>query len=240
MLRAVVIDDIDELRTRFIKLLSESAYNIELVGEADNLIEGIKLIKKTQPDIVFLDIEMPNHSGLEILDFFADNEINFHLVFVTAHAHYAINAFELSATDYILKPVTPDSVKKTIEKINKSASKTPYNVLKGNLEKKSKIVINTANTISVVAYEEILFLKAERAYTSFKLKTGETIIAAKPLVEYEEILPQKQFFRSHRSYLVNIGNIKEIDKKNFTIMLSNGDEVPLAENKKGILLNLLE
>lgn len=239
--KAVLIDDIAELRNHFKQLIADNNLPLTVVAEADNLIEGIKLVKKHQPDIVFLDVEMPQHSGLEIMDFFNEDEIDFHLVFVTAHSHYAINAFQLSAIDFILKPATAEAIKQSIKKIEKSKTGAKLSGLKSTLSKEpvSKLVINTADSVLIVAFNDIVYLKAERAYTNFFLNSGKTIVAAKPLVEFEEILPQERFFRSHRSVIVNLKHIQSINKKNFTISLANGEEVPLAENKKQLLINLL-
>lgn len=239
--KVVLIDDITELRNHFKQLIADNNLPLTVVAEADNLIEGIKLIKKHQPDIVFLDVEMPLHSGLEIMDFFNEDEIDFHLVFVTAHSHYAINAFQLSAIDFILKPVTSEAIGQSIKKIEKSQTGAKLFGLKSTLSKESssKLVINTADSVLIVAFNDIVYLKAERAYTNFFLNSGKTIVAAKPLVEFEEILPQESFFRSHRSVIVNLKHVQSINKKNFTISLANGEEVPLAENKKQLLIHLL-
>jgi two-component system LytT family response regulator len=239
---AILIDDIESLREYFKGVLSKINSDIEVVAEADNLIDGIKLIKKLNPSVVFLDIEMPNHSGLEILDFFSDDEINFHLVFVTAHSHYAVNAFELSAVDFMLKPVTTEALEKTLAKIKKSVSNNlSLNTLKENLATKeaSKIALNSSDSISIVPIAEILYLKAEGPYTQFFLENGNSITVSKSIMAYDDILPQSVFFRAHRSYVVNLNQIRQIDKKNFVLKLSNGDEVPLSQHKKNELIEKL-
>lgn len=238
----VLIDDIDELRNHFKHLVNSYKLPLNVIGEADNLVDGIKVIKKLSPDIVFLDVEMPKNTGIEILDFFKPEEINFHLVFVTAHSHYAINAFQLSAIDYILKPATYENILNSIKKIDRDTSNIKYNTFKNNVSHKisNSIILNTADSISVLQFEDILYLKAERAYTNFILKNKKSIVVSKPMIEFEKILPRYNFFRCHRTFLVNVSHISKIDKKNFTILLSSEEEIPLAENKKQELIVLLE
>ncbi len=242
MYKAIIIDDLTPMREHLKLMLEKVSPKTDVIAESDNLIDGVKLIKKHQPNLVFLDVEMPNHSGLEILDFFTESEVGFHLIFVTAHSTYAINAFELSAIDFLLKPVTPEALQRTFEKIEKSESrKSNLDVLKANLQtfEEQKIVLTSADTVTIVSLSEILYLKADGPYTYFFLKDKTEVSSTKSIAYFEEILPTDVFFRSHRSYIINTKFLKQIDKKQFTLLLANDAEIPLAQTKRNELMEKL-
>jgi two-component system LytT family response regulator len=137
MYKAIIIDDEEMARTLLQGMVAEYCNNVETVDLCKDLPTGVKAIRKHKPDIVFLDIEMPGHSGLELLDFFDENEINFSIIFVTAYNRYAIQAFKLSAVDYLLKPIEVDDLKNAmiLFERNKNRNKATYSVLKENFKK---------------------------------------------------------------------------------------------------------
>jgi len=212
MYRAIIIDDEEMARALLQGMLTEYCKNIETIELCKDLPTGIKSIRKHKPDIVFLDIEMPGHSGLEILDFFNEDEMDFSIIFITAYSEYAIQAFKLSAVDYLLKPIEIEDLKNAIHLFEKDKNrlKENYLVLKENFNasKPKKIALNALNSFSFVETTEILFFRAEGSYTKVFLKDGNEITVSKGLKSFENLLVNHEdFFRCHKSYLVNLKHI---------------------------------
>lgn len=243
-MKAIVVDDIAELRRHLIQTLQDVDAAIQIVGEAENVLGAVELIRKLKPDVVFLDVEMPQYSGLELFSFLEQSEWNMEVVFVTAHAHYAVKAFELSAVDYILKPVTVDAIKRTLARLQqrmalKAVSASRLQTLQQQLSAptlKTKMALSSAESIRLVAYEDILYLKANRVYTQFFLLPEEELLISKPLAEFEEVLPKDYFLRVHRSFMVNLHHVIAYHKQENTIQLTSGEQLPVAADKKEILL----
>jgi two-component system LytT family response regulator len=246
-MKAIVVDDIAELRTHLIQMLQYVDAGIQVVGEADNVLGAVELIHKLKPDVVFLDVEMPQYSGLELFSFLDEGEWNMEVVFVTAYSQYAVKAFELSAVDYILKPITIDALKRTITRLRqrlaiKAASYPRLQTLQQQLSAttlKTKMALSSADSIRLVTYEDILCLKANRVYTQFYLQPQETVLISKPLAEFEEVLPKDYFLRVHRSHIVNLHHVIAYHKKENTVQLTSGEQLPVAADKKEILLSRL-
>lgn len=220
---------------------SDFNYEISVVGECKNLSEGVKSIRKENPDLIFLDIEMPGHSGLELLDFFNDSEINFSIIFVTAYNQYAINAFKLSAVDYLLKPINPKELQEAVALFRKQKSKTNQLLaLKNNLEKpeQKRMALSVSGKILFVDFNEILYLKGDGAYTHV-IKTDKTsILISKNLKYFEEIFEDtNHLMRVHRSYIANLSHVKSAGKTDGCyIEFSNRDQIPVSyENFNKIL-----
>lgn len=217
MYKAIIIDDEEMARTLLEGMISEYCNTVQVIDLCKDLPSGVKSIRKHKPDIVFLDIEMPGHSGLELLDFFNEDEINFSIIFVTAYNRYAIQAFKLSAVDYLLKPIEEDDLKNAIilfEK-NKLRSKDTYSVLKDNLKNNGskKLSLHTLNSVSFVDTADVLFFQGDGAYTKVVLKGNKTITVSKGLKHFEVLLEDNpDFFRCHKSYLVNLNHISEYIK----------------------------
>ena len=149
-MKAIIIDDEKRARVSLALLLEEYCPNITVVAECENLPEGVKAIRKLQPDLVLLDIEMPGHSGLELLDFFDENEVNFSIIFTTAYNEYALQAFKFSAIDYLLKPINPDELAQAIARLEKQKQKSEnYKVLKANINQDSltKIAVPSGSSL---------------------------------------------------------------------------------------------
>ncbi|MFN4233295.1 MAG: LytR/AlgR family response regulator transcription factor [Bacteroidia bacterium] len=237
MIKAIIIDDEEGARITLSSLIKEYAPDVEIVSECSNVPEAVLAINKNNPDVVFLDIEMPEYSGFELLDFF--KEINFEIIFVTAYSQYAIKAFEVSAVDYILKPVEIDSLKSAIEKARQKRSqanimqrlelmKTTY---KG--EDVRKIALPMSDGLLFVDVNEIIFFEADRAYTHVFLKNGSKITVSKPMRTFEEILENRPFFfRPHRSHLINLNYIKRYNKGDSVITMDNNINIPISRERK--------
>ena len=215
-MKALIIDDEKKARHVLRILIEENCPKITRLFEAGDLLSGVELIKQEQPSIVFLDIEMPEHSGLEILNFIEKEVHNFEIIFTTAYSEYAIQAFQLSAIDYLLKPVRPSQVKEAVDKavaflgnsqINQRLSELNSSLQDSNFR---KIGLPNAEGIKFVNFNDIIMLEADGMYTNVSTINDETILVSKPLKFFVEILQKvKTFYRPHRSHLINLIYIKE-------------------------------
>jgi two-component system, LytTR family, response regulator len=243
-IKVIIIDDELMARQLLNGMIAENCENLEVLDLCPNLSEGVKSIRKNKPDLVFLDIEMPIHSGLELLDFFNEDEINFSIIFTTAHNHYAVKAFKLSAIDYLLKPLDPEAIIEAVERyIRTRSQKLDYAVLKSNLNQSSskKLAVHTINSIRFLELDEIAFLKADGAYTQIILNNEERITSSRNLKNFETVLFDcSHFIRCHKSYIVNVNSISEYIKSDGGSLLINGKhEIGVSPDKTANLLKIL-
>lgn len=243
-MKAIIIDDETKARQLLAAMLTDYCPQVTVVAEADDLPNGIKAIKRHAPDVVFLDIEMPGHSGLELLDFFNEEEVNFQIIFATAYNQYAIKAFKLSAVDYLLKPIDSDQLIDAVARAQKQQAKqtTNYQLLKHQLssDSKGKLALPQANGIKFIPFEEILFFKGDRAYTEIYCTNGNMLLASRNLSYFEQALEHApQFFRSHRSYIVNTKAVTEYVKAEGGYLLVGTHQVGISSEKVDRLMGLL-
>lgn len=244
--KAIIIDDELRARTLLAGMLKECAAGITVIAGCEDLPNGVKAIRRHKPDLVFLDIEMPGHSGLELLDFFNEDEINFDIIFTTAYNNYAIQAFKLSAIDYLLKPISMEELEQSIERFRRKNKKhaSDYAALKENLNKNNsnKIAVPTGNSIRFIELQSILYLKADSSYTEMMFTDGTRLIVSRTLKNFEEVLNSSTgFFRCHKSYLVNSNAISDYVKSDGGyIVLNNGVNVPISPDKSGELLEMMK
>ncbi len=229
-LKAILIDDEQhavELLENVLKLFKN---NIQIVGKAYNLPKGIQLINDLKPDVVFLDIDMPNYSGLQIDDFY--NQKTFELVFVTAHAEHAIQAMRIEAFDYILKPIEIESLKNCINRLNdKILTKSSIQLKHDNSNNNKKIEINTHKGTFYINISDIYYIEASSMYSVIHLM-NEQIIVSKPLKDFEYLI-NNQFYRVHRSFLVNTEKIIKFSQYDGSeVELNNGFKVNVSISKK--------
>lgn len=240
-IRAIIVDDEPNARIALRGLLEENFTQVTVLAECKDVPEAVKTIHKMKPDLVFLDIEMPGYNGFELLDFFDEQSLRFKIIFVTAYSEYSLRAFEISAVDYILKPVRAEHIERALKKITIEATvpgNIQYKVLKDNFANQldRKIVLQTAETIFVVRMDDIIYLQAEGSYTRFYTTTHGILTITKKLIDFEYLENSGPFFRTHRSYIVNLNYIKKVDKKEFILIMHNDAEVYLAQDKKNLLL----
>ncbi|MFY0675382.1 MAG: response regulator transcription factor [Bacteroidia bacterium] len=239
-MRAIIIDDEGKARRILEALIDQNCEDVDVVGVADDVPSGVKAINKEYPDVVFLDIEMPGYSGFQLLDFF--DEIDFDIIFTTAYSEHALKAFEVSAIDYLLKPIQIDQLVKAVNKVRaKKAAQINEKIdtLKENLKgnKIAKIALPVADGLLFVKPEEILYLKAESSYTNIYLIENKTILVSKTLKEFEKLIDHPHFMRIHRSYFVNLNHIKQYYKsEGGHIEMINGDIVYFSKDKKEEML----
>ncbi|WP_028284373.1 LytR/AlgR family response regulator transcription factor [Olleya marilimosa] len=246
-MKAIIIDDEKRARRILRTLIEEECPEIVTIFDAENLLEGVAIIKSEQPDVVFLDIEMPNHSGLQILEFFKNDTINFQIIFTTAYGHYAIDAFKLSAVDYLLKPIDIDELKIAINKASNSLEENFIKEKLLNLERNfqqlalNKIALEVPKGIRFVSHEDILFFEADGVYTKVFLQNGKTELICKTLKHFTEQLSNKPlFYKPHRSYLINLKYMTEITKKDgLQVIMSNNKSIPIARDRKDEFMDII-
>jgi two-component system LytT family response regulator len=244
MLTTIIIDDEQKGRSALKQKLYDYCKDIELVGEAQNGVEGIKLIEKYHPDIVFLDIEMPRMDGFEMLNRLPEKK--FHLIFTTAYDQYAIKAIKYSAFDYLLKPVDIEELKIAIARVDYlSALNTEkkLKVLQQNLQTKNainKIAIHTLDGLLFFNINDIIHLKAQSNYTVIYFLNQQKLTVSRTLKEFEELLPNDIFFRPHHSHIINLNYIKRYIKGDGgQIELQNGNFVDVSRRKKDDFLTAI-
>ncbi|CAL2085040.1 LytTR family DNA-binding domain-containing protein [Tenacibaculum sp. 190524A05c] len=246
-MKALIIDDEKRARNVLRILIEENCPKITEISEADNLLSGVQLIKEEEPRIVFLDIEMPEHSGLELLNFIEKDSYNFEIIFTTAYSEYAVQAFQLSAIDYLLKPVRPNQVKEAIERVLNFVGDSQINIrlqeLKSSLEKSNfkKIGLPNANGIKFVEVDKIIMFEADGMYTRVSTMGGNVFVS-KPLKFFVEALNNiKVFYRPHRSFLVNLKYLREYVKKDGGyIVMENNKAVSISKDKRDEFLTIVQ
>lgn len=250
MYNILVVDDIVELSDSLVDLLnSYHSEEITSITVANTFQEGLEHLKEQEFNILFLDIELDsNKTGFQLLE--AANKENFHLVVVTSHAHYALNAIKYSAIDFLLKPVDVDDLGLVFEKIskkedNQSSILLQLRTLQENLDeakpKKTKLVLKTQEEIKIVKIKDVIRCEADVNYTKFYLISGEKIIVSKPLKEYDNILSELGFFRTHKSHLINVECFKSYKKRDGGYLeMVDKSIVPVSVRKKEKLFLLIE
>ena len=242
MIRAIIIDDEEDARVNLRTHLSHFCKEVEILDEADGIESGLQAIRKYQPELVFLDVRLSPGSGFDILKQL--EEIDFEVIFITAHDEYAINAIRFSALDYLLKPVDiaelVSAIKKVGQKQYKLQKNIRYEILKKNFnEQFSQIVLPTMEGFIVVKVEQIIRCKADQNYTQFILEGNKKIVVSRTLKVYERLLKGFGFLRVHQSHLVNLKQVVEYRRrqKGGTAILKDGIEVPVSDSRKDDFLN---
>ncbi len=245
MIRAVIIEDEENSRELLRQMLEEYCQDVQVAGFGVDVPSGIALIDQIQPDVVFLDVEMPGGDGFSVLDAFT--EPSFKVVFVTGYDHYAIKAIKYAALDYLLKPIHLDELIETVEKVKKESSYHQDNIrfLKEQVRKPAdeinQIMLYGNKEHTVIKIEDVLFVEAERSYVTFHLTERQKYIASKPLTYYEELLPESSFFRIHKSYLVNGKKVIRLDSgRSGAVHLIEGVVLPVATRRKPAFLRFLD
>jgi two-component system LytT family response regulator len=244
MIKAVIIDDIEQARTTFKKDLEEYAKDVQVIGEAGGVVEGAKLLKNVKPDILFLDIQMQDGSGFDLLDLL--NEIPFKIIFITASDAHAIKAFRYAAIDYLLKPIDPDELVRSINRFREQRvdEHKKYELLSETLKnsgkKTERLALHSQNKIDLVNISDIIRCESEVNYTVFFLTGGRQIVVSKTLKEYEEILSSHNFYRVHQSHLVNTKYIKEFVKTDDELIMTEGRSIPVSSRKRPEVVQMLD
>lgn len=225
-------------RTLLQKMLTEFCADTDVIAECEDLPVGVKMIRKLKPDLVFLDIEMPGHSGLELLDFFDENEVDFSIIFTTAYNEYAVQAFKLSAVDYLLKPIEPEALENAVERFRKRAErgKTNYSGLRDNLRKpgiSQRIAVPDANSVKFFDLDSILYFKADSSYTEIIFTDNNKLVVSRTLKNIEDALGgHPDFFRCHKSYVINMKFLTDYVKSDGGyLVLKQKHSIPISKEK---------
>ena len=244
-MKAIIIDDEKRARVSLSLLLQEYCPQVTIVAECENLPEGVKAIRKHQPDIVLLDIEMPGHSGLELLDFFDENEVNFSIIFTTAYNEYALKAFKFSAVDYLLKPIIPEELAEAVERVAKQKQRFEnFRAFKENLQQETltKIAVPSGNTLLFLDTNKIMYIKGEGAYSEVFCSDGSKQLVSRNLKNFEDILcSDSRFLRIHKSYIVNFNFVVAFNKSDGgSIELENKAQIPVSPDKDQQILDQIQ
>lgn len=235
-IKAIIIDDEERARRVLSSMLEEYCSDVEVVSLCNNVPQGVLEINRKKPDVVFLDIEMPDYSGFELLEFFKD--VDFEIIFVTAYNKYALRAFEVSAVDYILKPVRIDQLENAISKLQNKLRLTMVDrleLLKINLqsERIKKIAVPVSDGLILIKVNEISHIDADGSYSTIFLVDGSNMLVSKKLKYFEDLLSnQNNFYRIHRSHLINIEYVKKYNRHDSEISLENNQRIKVARDNK--------
>ena len=235
-IRAILVDDEESARDVLENLLLRFCPEVDLVGKYENIPQAIQGIKEHSPDLVFLDIEMPNYAGYEIVNFF--ETVNFEIVFISAYDKYAVKAFEISAVDYLLKPIEIDRLKEAVHRVHsrlkQSIPDTRFQQLKKTLKEDdfSSIMIAEKGLHQSVQLAHIIAFEAHESYT-YVHTAGKKFLVSKNLKHFESMLEdKKKFFRVHKSWIVNLDHLQNYSKTALEINLSHGVIARLSKYKK--------
>lgn len=237
MLTCIIVDDEPKLRTVLETKLNESFPQVKILGLAENASIGYDMIKRSNPDLVFLDIAMPGETGLELLDRF--DIIEFEIIFVTGYQEYILEAMRISAVDYLLKPIRTEDLGQAINKAeqrkrNKETVKR-YEVLKYNLNQETlqqaKVTIPSSEGYDFVKVADIIRCEGWQKYTRIFLTNGELLLSSYNIGIFKNMLESYQFYYCHKSHLINTEHIKKYYKTGRVIM-SDNSEVPISRRKK--------
>jgi len=239
----IIVDDERDARLSVRFYIEKYLPAFTIIGEADSVSSGKKLLTAHNSDVLFLDISLSDGTGFDLLNAFPDR--SFHVVFVTGHDDYAIKAFRYSALDYILKPIDSDDFIQVAEKLMSLSGPEELtkklNLFENQLRTSdfSKIAIPNVNGTVFLEVNEIVHLESDGNYTTITTEQKKSIVAIKLLKEYEELLPKKSFFRIHKSHIVNLKFIDFYNKADEVIRLLIGRDVPVARRrKKGLLIRM--
>lgn len=242
-LRSVIIDDEINAVDFINSIVEEYCPDLEIVGKAYNVDEGIAKVEETKPDLIFLDVEMPNGTGFDLLDHFPDKK--FDVIFITAFNHYAIKAIKFSAVDYILKPINITEFIEAVSKVMRKRSDGHYSssenlrILMENLRSgsPSRLAIPTADGMEYLNPKEIIRIEADRSYSWLYLIGNRKILVSKHLKEFQDLLSDRYFFRSHNSFLINLKYVRKfVRKEGGYIEMQDGEQIPISRNRKDLFL----
>jgi two-component system LytT family response regulator len=244
-MKAIIIDDEKKGREILKSLIENYCKQVEIIAQAGSANEGYEMIKAHEPDVVFLDVEMPNGDGFSLLERF--EEIKFQVIFTTAFDDYAVKAIKFHALDYLLKPVDIDELRLAVAHVEKAlqSKQTQENkyqelILSRKMEHSGKLALPIKDGIIYLSISEIVRIESDGAYSIFYTTCGKKHLSSKNLGEYEEILPALGFFRIHRSHMINVKKVKKFIRGdgNF-VEMEDGSLVEIARRKKDEFLQFM-
>jgi two-component system LytT family response regulator len=247
-MHAIIIDDEQNNITNLQQLLQKHCPMVKVIATAMNADEGFNLIQRHHPDIVFLDIQMPGKNGFELLQSLP--AYNFEVIFVTAYDQYGIQAIKFSAIDYLLKPISIEELQQAVDKAQKKLEQKKQNLQLQNLidllkhshqKEEHRIALPSAKETRFIQTQYIVRCESNNNYTTFFLSNNEKIIVSRPIYEYEEILKDYGFIRTHQSHLVNKKYIRSwVKEDGGYLLLQDATQIPISKQKKELIKQELE
>jgi two-component system LytT family response regulator len=246
MIKAIIIDDEIHCRKTLAMLLKEYCPGVEVIEQCSDAESGLATIQRMKPDLVFLDIEMPNMNGFEMLEKLP--EIQFEIIFTTSYDQYAIKAIRFSALDYLLKPVDREELQKAVQKVTQRQNHQlpqQLEILLQKIQKPAssiqKIALPTMDGLQMVSVDSIISCASDSNYTIFLLKNKQKLIASRTLKEIEEMLEEHSFLRVHHSYMINLNEVnKYIKGEGGYLIMSDDSTVDVSRSRKEMLLKKLQ
>jgi len=243
--KVLIIDDENRTRDFVKKMIDSFQLDLEVFTDGENVETGIEAINRIQPDIVFLDIQMPDGTGFDVLNSLETKK--FEVIFITAYQEYAIKAIKFSALDYILKPIDAEelhsAVLTAIDSVDFKKEDLQYEALENNIQpgNRRKLVLKTQECVYIVDLMEIIRCEADKNYTFFFLNSGKKILVSRTLKDFETMLNGYGFFRIQQSHLINLDYLDRYDKhQGGAIIMKDGSALPLSPAKKDQFFKLLE
>lgn len=238
--RAVLVDDEQNNIDNLLHLLQKHCRDVDVVATASSADEAESVINAQNPDLLFLDVQMPGRSGFDLLK--ALPQSSFEIIFVTAYDHYGIQAVKFSAIDYLLKPINVDELKAAVEKAvikiggqrqNRRLENLLHLLQQGRQRDEHRIALPTQKETRFVKTAEIVRCESSNNYTTFYFAGGEKLLVAKPIFEYEELLADYGFIRCHQSHLINRRYVKSwVKEDGGYLLLENGAQVPVSRQRR--------
>jgi two-component system LytT family response regulator len=243
--KVLIIDDENRTRDFVKKMIDSFQLDLEVFTDGENVETGIEAINRIQPDIVFLDIQMPDGTGFDVLNSIETKR--FEVIFITAYQEYAIKAIKFSALDYILKPIDAEelhsAILTAIDSVDFKKEDLQYEALENNIQpgNRRKLVLKTQECVYIVDLIEIIRCEADKNYTFFFLNNGKKILVSRTLKDFETMLNGYGFFRIQQSHLINLDYLDRYDKhQGGAIIMKDGSALPLSPAKKDQFFKLLE
>ncbi len=243
--KVLIVDDENPTRQLIKKMIDSFGLNLDVYTDGENVKTAIEAIGRIKPDLLILDIQMPDGDGFDVLK--ALPEKNFEIIFITAYQEFAIQAIKFSALDYILKPLERDELKtallKAVKALNQKKNDFPFVALDNNIQphKKKKLILKTLESMFIVDIENIVRCESDKNYTFFFFTEGKKILVSKTLKEYEMLLSGLSFFRVQQSHLINMNYVDRYDKLDGgCVIMKDGTQIPLSQAKKEEFFKMLE
>lgn len=247
MIKIFILEDEKPVLDTITDIVQNYCENSEIIGTARTISSAKEIMQKSEPDLVLLDINLPDGTSFELLEHF--NQPNFKIIFITAFEEFAIKAIKLSAIDYLVKPIDPieliDAIKRAKDALNQKNNKLELNALLANIknisDKPKKIILKTAESIYLIDVQDIMHCESDGAYTRFYINDGKKIFISKILKDYEDLLEDCGFMRIHKSHIINLNYIDRFEKADGgSVILKDQSSIPVSVRKKDALLKIFD
>jgi two-component system, LytTR family, response regulator len=247
MIKTIIIEDEKKSAELLIRLLQKNCFDISIVGKAENVQEGIELVRQLNPELIFLDVMMPDGSGFDVLE--KVGNLKFEVIFTTATDKFALKAIKYSALDYLLKPIDPPELINAVKKISHRSQKISNEAnlrsllenIRQNESQFSKITLPTGHAYEIVLIKDIIRCEANDNYTNVYLTGGKKFLISGTLKHYEDLLPAADFTRVHHRHLINMNHmIRFLKEDGGYAVMSDGSNVEVSRRKREDFLNKLK